>query len=51
MALRLEDLIPDAQVTRLIGREAVRSVSVQMMVEGCPSRLTTMAAGQAQVGR
>jgi hypothetical protein len=33
MPLRLEDLIPDAQVTDLIGREAVRIVSVQMMGE------------------
>jgi hypothetical protein len=31
MPLRLEDLQPDAQVTGLIGREAVRIVSVQMM--------------------
>ena len=29
MPLRLEDLTPDAQVTGLIGREAVRVVSIQ----------------------
>jgi len=31
MPLRLEDLTPDAQVTGLIGREAVQIVSAQMM--------------------
>ena len=35
MPLRLEDLTPDAQVTGLIGREAVRIVSAQMMGEAC----------------
>jgi len=35
MSLRLEDLTPDAQVTGLIGREAVRIVSAQMMGEAC----------------
>ena len=33
MTVRLEDLTPDAQVTGVIGREAVRIVSVQMMGE------------------
>jgi len=35
MPLRLEDLTPDAQLTGLIGREAVRIVSAQMMGEAC----------------
>ena len=35
MSLRLEDLQPGAQVTGLIGREAVRIVSAQMMGEAC----------------
>lgn len=35
MPLRLEDLPPDAQVTGLIGREAIRIVSAQMMGEAC----------------
>jgi len=35
MTVRLEDLTPDAQVTGLIGREAVRIVSAQMMGEAC----------------
>ena len=35
MPLRLEDLKPDAQVTGLIGREAVRIVSTQLMGEAC----------------
>ena len=35
MSLRLEDLTPDAQVTGLLGREAVRIVSAQMMGEAC----------------
>jgi hypothetical protein len=33
MPLLLEDLNPDAQVTGLIGHEAVRIFSIQMMVE------------------
>ena len=33
MPLQLDDLSSDAQVTGLIGREAVRIVSVQMMGE------------------
>jgi len=35
MSLRLEDLKPDAQVTGLIGREAVRIVSAQLLGEAC----------------
>ena len=35
MPLRLEDLTPDAQVTGLIGREAVRIVSAQLLGEAC----------------
>ena len=33
--MRLEDLIPGAQVTGLIGREAVRIVSAQMEGDAC----------------
>ena len=33
--MRLEDLIPGAQVTGLIGREAVRIVSAQMAGDAC----------------
>jgi len=35
VTLRLEDFTPDAQVTGLIGREAVRIVSAQLMGEAC----------------
>jgi len=35
MPLRLEDLSPNAQVTDLIGREAVRIVSAQMTGDVC----------------
>ena len=35
MPLRLEDIKPDAQVTGLVGKEAVRIVSAQMMGEAC----------------
>ena len=33
--MRLEDLKPDAQITGLIGREAVRIVSTHLMGEAC----------------
>lgn len=35
MPHRLEELTPDAQVTGLIGREAVRIVSAQLLGEAC----------------
>lgn len=43
MTAQLEQLKPDALVQGLVGREAVRAVTAEMLGAGCPARWCTAA--------